>query len=1009
MKHLRISMIILAALALTISPGTAHAQDLDAIVTPDAAELEVGQGLQIEVFPFAINANNRTQVDADRVEWIVSPDTLGTITDDGFFIAGRHAGKVTIRVAIHVGNRVIIKEIEIRIGRLPRRFFDLKVVPGRAVVPAGAEKQFHVVVSRANVAIRPAFVRWEVVPEGLGTIDADGLFTAGQEVGHGRVVAHVEIDGLRLRASAHVVVSPAATAAITGNIVSDAGGAIEGANVRAVRLGRVRWIQHAQSDASGDYVLGELIPGIYVITAKARGFIGEFYDNTRNYLEATPQNVAEGDTVSGINFGLSEGGKILGSVFADGDSAALPGAHVVAFLVVNPRLARHAVADSSGNYGFEALPSGSYAVRANANGYKREYYDDSPSLAGAAFVDVDEPNTVAGIDFGLAMTSGIQGTVTSQVDGAPIAGAHIVVYGRPSSVRLDRHVLRETRSDENGNYLIEVRPGSYILFASAEGFNGEFYDDANERRDATTVAVKADSHTTGIDFALSPRSTISGTVTDELTGNPIPGAVVVAHREHRHADLAAHKDGFRARSDSSGNYVIQNVRAGSYLVVANAHSYLPEFYDDVASKREATPVVVAEDIPVTGIDFTLIQGGSISGTVASNVDSLPVPKALVVVFDSTSGRHVRSYTNEDGDYEFGGLPTGKYFVRVVAEGFFPQFYENARHRRDATGVEVVAPNETPDIDFYLVPHRDTRGTIAGRVVSTGDDAPLHGAVVIAVSPKNRVPHLTFTGPRGFYRITDLPAGRYYVFAWAEEFVGEFYKNAKRFKNADPVFVGSDGATTTGINFGLDPAQRDGIYAIRGKVRRSDGRGLDGILVHARLDGEVEVNATTDVNGNYVLTGLQAGAYKVEATGAGYEDSFFGGTNDDNAAPVSVGGGEDAGEVNLTLDEDNITSVSTDGPEVPVRFGLAQNYPNPFNPETNIQYQLAGNSDVTLKIFNMLGQEIRTLVNSPQNAGSYTVRWDGKDASGRQVATGIYIFQLKAGESFRLSRTMLMVK
>lgn len=90
------------------------------------------------------------------------------------------------------------------------------------------------------------------------------------------------------------------------------------------------------------------------------------------------------------------------------------------------------------------------------------------------------------------------------------------------------------------------------------------------------------------------------------------------------------------------------------------------------------------------------------------------------------------------------------------------------------------------------------------------------------------------------------------------------------------------------------------------------------------------------------------------------------------------------------------------------FSLSQNYPNPFNPTTSIDYTLSKASPVTLKIFNLLGQEIRTLVNEQQSAGTKTVVWDGRDHSGRQVSSGIYVYQLQAGNAVQ-SRKMLLVR
>jgi len=104
----------------------------------------------------------------------------------------------------------------------------------------------------------------------------------------------------------------------------------------------------------------------------------------------------------------------------------------------------------------------------------------------------------------------------------------------------------------------------------------------------------------------------------------------------------------------------------------------------------------------------------------------------------------------------------------------------------------------------------------------------------------------------------------------------------------------------------------------------------------------------------------------------------------------------------------VTSVDGGGPSIPKTFALEQNYPNPFNPETQIQYQLPKDSDVTLRIFNMMGQKVRTLVNETKQAGSYTIKWDGRNNSGQKVATGVYIYLIKAG-SFTQSKRMTLIK
>ena len=94
--------------------------------------------------------------------------------------------------------------------------------------------------------------------------------------------------------------------------------------------------------------------------------------------------------------------------------------------------------------------------------------------------------------------------------------------------------------------------------------------------------------------------------------------------------------------------------------------------------------------------------------------------------------------------------------------------------------------------------------------------------------------------------------------------------------------------------------------------------------------------------------------------------------------------------------------------LPDRFSLEQNMPNPFNPSTAISYQLPEAGTVRLAIYNLIGQEVRVLVNERRNAGTFTATWDGTDALGRRVASGIYLYRIQAG-SFSATKRMLLLK
>jgi len=121
------------------------------------------------------------------------------------------------------------------------------------------------------------------------------------------------------------------------------------------------------------------------------------------------------------------------------------------------------------------------------------------------------------------------------------------------------------------------------------------------------------------------------------------------------------------------------------------------------------------------------------------------------------------------------------------------------------------------------------------------------------------------------------------------------------------------------------------------------------------------------------------------------------------------------DVNIEGSNSSI-SVGTPGeypPTIrPALFQLCQNYPNPFNSSTTIRYQLSAVSDqlsaMSLKIYNILGQEIRTLIKGKERNGIHKVIWDGRDNKGREVSSGVYLYRLKMGP-FSQTRKLVLLK
>ena len=94
-------------------------------------------------------------------------------------------------------------------------------------------------------------------------------------------------------------------------------------------------------------------------------------------------------------------------------------------------------------------------------------------------------------------------------------------------------------------------------------------------------------------------------------------------------------------------------------------------------------------------------------------------------------------------------------------------------------------------------------------------------------------------------------------------------------------------------------------------------------------------------------------------------------------------------------------------QAPSGYRLQQNSPNPFNPSTTITYQLPASGDVTLAIYNLTGQKVRTLIDQHAESGHHTAVWDGQDETGHRVSSGVYVYRLRAGDYVETRRMTLL--
>jgi hypothetical protein len=121
-----------------------------------------------------------------------------------------------------------------------------------------------------------------------------------------------------------------------------------------------------------------------------------------------------------------------------------------------------------------------------------------------------------------------------------------------------------------------------------------------------------------------------------------------------------------------------------------------------------------------------------------------------------------------------------------------------------------------------------------------------------------------------------------------------------------------------------------------------------------------------------------------------------------ATAKSVWAGGNAGTILKRSDEPVGLTSDVQG-KIPNQFSLRQNYPNPFNPATTIKYEIAKESNITMKVYDVIGNEVATLVNETKPAGTYQVIFDASSLS-----NGVYLYKIQAG-NFTATKKLILMK
>ena len=476
---------------------------------------------------------------------------------------------------------------------------------------------------------------------------------------------------------------------ISGRITKDTDGEpLKSVRVKVYDSTSGDYLADDYTDSDGNYTIRDVPTGKYKIEAIVAGYLGVFYYNAKDSESASLVSVEAGVT-TGIDFKLSTGGIITGTAIDKITSNPIEGVSISVYDKSGSEIASTST-ESNGTYAISGLPTDDYIIQAYSTGYYiSEYYDDVSDSGSATSITVTEGNTTTGIDFELTTGGKITGTVIDKTSTDPIGGEWVYVYDDSRLL-----IAIEPTSSWDGTYTIPaLSADKYKIRVRPNGYLGEYYNDAEDWDSATFVSVEP-SVTVEINFRLSTGGIITGIISDETTEGPVAGArVAIYHRTGQYINATY--------TDSDGAYTISGLQTDNYILrVFNSGDYFGEYYNKAKDFKSATLVSVESDV-MTEINFGLIVGGTISGTIQSDSDSGPIKGINVYVYDFESGNYIgRDRSDAYGNYSI-YVPSGEYRVQASSSGeYLGEYYENAEDRDSATSVTVES-EMTTDIDFSL--------------------------------------------------------------------------------------------------------------------------------------------------------------------------------------------------------------------------------------------------------------------------------------------------------------------
>ncbi|NIA01617.1 MAG: hypothetical protein GWO83_00555 [Bacteroidia bacterium] len=781
----------------------------------------------------------------------------------------------------------------------------------------------------------------------------------------------------RQTASRSILPTPPYTGAITGTITEEGTGTpLSGVWVDIYDSGG-NWTSWGSTNTSGVYTSSSgLATGDYFLrTYDYTGHINELYDDILclgwcTMTSGTPVSVTDAATTSGIDFALTPGGRISGTVTKEGTSNPISGLYVEIY-DSGGKYVTDGTSDGSGNYITDAgLTTGTYYARTySSDGYIDELYDDIQCV-GTCTVTDGTPISVTigietpGIDFALAPGGLISGTVEDASSHLPIASMWVSIFDTGGTY------LTYGYTDGAGSYTSysALPTGTYYaLTSNSSGYLNELYDDilcasSCTVTDGTPINVTAGATTPGIDFDLLVGGAIEGTVTEDGSGTPLESGYVRIYDASGNSITTAYPN-------SSGDYRTSlGLVSGTYYALTRSfEGYLDELYDDIlcdsgCTPTDGTPISVTVGATTSDIDFALVEGGYISGTVTEDGSGDGLDTGNVTIYDASGDWVVDAYPSATGTYvTYKALTAGTYYARTWNfDSYFNELYDDIScvdgcTVTGGTPIIVTAGATTSGIDFALA----KGGSIQGTVTEDGTAALLEDVNIDIYDDSGSWVASGTTDTNGGYTTSQgLTTGTYYARTWNSDlYINELYDDIPCVSGCtvtDGTLIAvTAGSTTTGIDFALTPGGR-----ISGTVTDDDTAALlEGISVNIFDDsGDYVTGTNSDASGAYEnFTGLPAGTYFLKTwNDDGYVDELYddmlcvGGCTVTSGTPVVVTTGGTTTGIDFALTEGGSIAgtVTVDGSGTPLDTGYVRIYDSAGNSLTTSTPDASGSYETT---------------------------------------------------------------